>query len=378
MAARIILSCCLAPTLPKPSISGYSESAHLEMSFDNGSDLGSNDSSCHFNEEFKYILLPVSYGIVFVVGLVLNAIALWIFSCKLRPWNASITYMFNLALSDLLYVLSLPLLTYYYANRNDWPFGVILCKLTRFLFYANLYSSILFLTCISVHRFIGIYYPFQSLKWIKVKRAWVVCLLVWAAVIICLIPNLLFVTTSKRAGDILCHDTTRREDFPQYVSYSSAIMVILFIIPFFIIVICYSLMTRELIKAPMSKSNKTSYNVKKKSIKMIIIVLFVFSLCFVPFHITRTIYYTFRVLEKSCYALNIVNFTYKITRPLASVNSCIDPILYYLAGDIYRKKVVHAVIRRKGCVRQTVSKMDCKTNEKSMINTGTVYSIMQR
>ncbi|XP_020389950.2 P2Y purinoceptor 4-like [Rhincodon typus] len=347
------------------------------MSFDNGSNFGSNDSSCHFNEEFKYILLPVSYGTVFVVGLVLNAGALWIFICRLRPWNATTTYMFNLALSDFLYVLSLPLLTYYYANRNDWPFGVVLCKLTRFLFYANLYSSVLFLTCISVHRFIGICYPFQSLKWIKVKRAWVVCLLVWAIVIICLIPNLLFVTTSKWADDTLCHDTTRREDFPQYVSYSSAIMVILFIIPFFIIVICYSLMTKELVKTPISKSSRTSHDVRKKSIKMIIIVLFVFSLCFVPFHITRTMYYTFRVLDKSCYSLNIVNFTYKITRPLASVNSCIDPILYYLAGDIYRKKVVHAVIRRKGCVRRTVSNMDSKMNEKSVINTGTLYFITQ-
>ncbi|XP_067904058.1 P2Y purinoceptor 4-like [Heterodontus francisci] len=336
------------------STSGYSESAPLETNPDDGHGSGSNNNSCHFNEEFKYILLPVSYGIVCVVGLVLNAIALWMFLCKMRPWNATIIYMLNLAISDLLYVLSLPLLTYYYANRNDWPFGVVLCKLTRFLFYANLYSSILFLTCISVNRFMGVCYPIRSLKWIKVKQAWAVCMLVWAAVIICLIPNLLFVTTSSQGDDILCHDTTRREDFPQYVLYSSITMVILFGIPFLIIIFCYSLMIRELNKTPVSGSNNSSSNVKKKSIKMIISVLFVFSLCFIPFHITRTLYYTFRVLEKSCYALNIVNFTYKITRPLASVNSCIDPILYFLAGDNYRQKLVHVMMRRKGCVRRSV------------------------
>ncbi|XP_078402283.1 P2Y purinoceptor 4-like [Cetorhinus maximus] len=357
--------------------SGYSESVPQETKTDNGSDSGNNNNSCQFNEEFKYILLPVSYGIVCVVGLVLNAIALWMFLCKMRPWNATITYMFNLALSDLLYVLSLPLLTYYYANQNDWPFGVVLCKLTRFIFYANLYSSILFLTCISVHRFMGVYCPFRSLRWIQMKQAWVVCMLVWAAVIICLIPNLLFVTTSSRSDDLLCHDTTRREDFPQYVLYSSVTMVILFFIPFLIIIFCYSLMTRKLNKTLVSDSNRSSSNSKKKSIKLIIVVLFVFSLCFVPFHITRTMYYTFRVLNKSCYALNIVNFTYKITRPLASVNSCIDPILYFLAGGNYRRKLMHAVMRRKGCVRRTVSNIGSKMNEQSVLGTSGAFSVTQ-
>ncbi|XP_067852835.1 P2Y purinoceptor 4-like [Heptranchias perlo] len=359
MAARIILSYHLAPTVSMSLTSGYSESAPLVTGSDDASGSGGTNNSCRFDEEFKYILLPVSYGIVCVVGLVLNVIALWMFLCKLRPWNATVIYMFNLAVSDLLYVLSLPLLTYYYANRNDWPFGVVLCKFTRFLFYANLYSSILFLTCISVHRYMGVCYPIRSLKWINVKQAWAVCMLVWVAVIICLIPNLFFVTTSSRDDDTLCHDTTRREDFPRYVLYSSATMVILFIIPFLIIIFCYSLMTRELNKTHVSGSNRSSSNVKKKSIKMIIIVLFVFSLCFVPFHITRTMYYTFRILKKNCYALNIVNFTYKITRPLASVNSCIDPILYFLAGDNYRGKLVHVVLRRKPCVRRSVPSTLC-------------------
>ncbi|XP_078068174.1 P2Y purinoceptor 4-like [Mustelus asterias] len=377
MAARIILSYHWAPTVPIFSTSGYSESTPPETNSDNGNGSSNNNNSCHFNEEFKYILLPVSYGTVCVVGLVLNATALWMFLCKMRPWNATITYMFNLALSDLLYVLSLPLLTYYYANRNHWPFGVVLCKLTRFIFYANIYSSILFLTCISVHRFMGVCFPFQSLKLIKVKHAWVVCMLVWVVVIICLSPNLFFVTTSNWDDDILCHDTTRREDFPQYFFYSSAIMVILFIIPFLIIIFCYSLMTIKLNKTLVSSSNRSLPNVKKKSIKLIIIVLFVFSLCFVPFHITRTMYYTFRILEKDCYALNIVNFTYKITRPLVSVNSCIDPILYFLAGDNYRGKLKHVVLMRKDCVRQTTANMDCKMNEQSGFGTQSVYFVTQ-
>ncbi|XP_007907934.1 P2Y purinoceptor 4, partial [Callorhinchus milii] len=318
--------------------------------------------SCTFNEEFKYILLPVSYGTFFVLGLVLNAVALWMFVCKMRPWNATTIYMFNLAMSDLLYVLSLPLLTYYYANRNHWPFGVVLCKLTRFLFYSNLYCSILFLTCISVHRYLGICYPMRSLRWLKVRNARLICLLVWVAVISCLVPKLIFVTTSRRGEDILCHDTTRPELFPKYVAYSSSIMALLFIIPFLVILFCYTFMAWELSKVHMPTSET-----KRKSIKMIIIVLVVFAVCFVPFHITRTMYYSFRLQDKGCRALNIVNFTYKITRPLATANSCIDPILYFLAGDNYRGRLVYALTRR-ACIRRPEAR-GCKGSGLSVIIT---------
>ncbi|KAM9849675.1 P2Y purinoceptor 4 [Aulostomus maculatus] len=298
------------------------------------------NSSCRFDEEFKYILLPVSYSLVFVVGFVLNATALWLF-LKMRPWNPSTVYMFHLALSDFLYVLSLPTLIYYYANRSHWPFGVAACKIVRFLFYANLYCSILLLTCISVHRYLGICHPIKALTLVKPRHAHLVCCLVWAVVTVCLVPNLIFVTTSRRDNDTLCHDTTRQEDFEEYVDYSSVVMVLLFGVPFLVIMVCYCLMARALCRPRQGlTTSQRGASSRRKSIKLIIVVLVVFAVSFVPFHITRTLYYTSRVLDLNCDFLNIVNFTYKITRPLASVNSCIDPILYFLAGDHYRSKLM--------------------------------------
>ncbi|XP_036379699.1 P2Y purinoceptor 4-like [Megalops cyprinoides] len=308
---------------------------------------GDSNESCRFDEEFKYILLPVSYTLVCVLGLVLNSMALWMFVSKMRPWKSSTVFMFHLAVSDTLYVLSLPTLIYYYANRSHWPFGVVLCKLVRFLFYANLYSSILFLTCISVHRYLGICHPIRSLSVVKPCHAQLVCGLVWATVTICLVPNLVFVTTSQRDSDTLCHDTTRPEDFEQYVNYGSAVMTLLFGIPFLIIVVCYCLMARALCRPTRGLSpgwhQATS---RRKSITLIAMVLLVFAMCFVPFHVTRTLYYAYRVLDADCAVLNTVNFTYKITRPLASVNSCIDPVLYFLAGDHYRSKLIRALTRQ--------------------------------
>uniref|UniRef100_A0A8C6XCJ6 P2Y purinoceptor 2 n=1 Tax=Naja naja TaxID=35670 RepID=A0A8C6XCJ6_NAJNA len=259
---------------------------------------------CKFNENFKYILLPVSYSIVFVVGLTLNLLALYVFLFRIKTWNASTTYMFNLAVSDLLYVISLPLLVYYYAMEDNWPFSVGLCKIVRFLFYTNLYGSILFLLCISAHRFMGICLPLRSLEWGQVRYARWVSGIVWLVVISCQSPVLFFVTTSQRCNSITCHDTSAKELFDQFLIYSSVMLP-----------------TRGMSR--MSSS-------KKKSVKMIIIVMLVFIICFLPFHITRTLYYSFRSWDLSCPTLDAINLAYKLCRPLASTNSCLDPILYFL------------------------------------------------
>ncbi|NWH77263.1 P2RY2 protein, partial [Piaya cayana] len=286
---------------------------------------------CIFNEDFKYVLLPVSYGIVCVVGLFLNLLALYLFIFRIKTWNASTTYMFNLAVSDTLYVVSLPLLVYYYAMGDNWPFSVGLCKIVRFLFYTNLYCSILFLLCISIHRFLGICFPLKSLHWGHVRYARRVSVIVWVVTVVCQSPVLFFVTTSVKRDTITCHDTSSKDLFGQFVIYSSVMLVLLFCIPFLIIIICYCLMARRLLQPTRGMSRRSRS--KKKSVKMIIIVLMVFIICFLPFHVTRTLYYSFRSWDLSCETLNAINLAYKVTRPLASTNSCLDPILYFLAGQ---------------------------------------------
>lgn len=117
-------------------------------------------SSCSIDESYKYVFLPVCYSLTFLFSLTLNSVVL-LRSCRRqdgccggggRRWNTSLIYMVNLATTDLMYGLSLPFLVASYVLRDRWVFGDFMCRLVRFLFYFNLYCSIFFLTCISVHR----------------------------------------------------------------------------------------------------------------------------------------------------------------------------------------------------------------------------------
>ncbi|XP_074536199.1 P2Y purinoceptor 2 [Halichoeres trimaculatus] len=308
---------------------------------------------CKFREEFKYILLPVSYALVFVVGLALNATALFVIVCRTKRWKPSTIYMFNLTMCDTLYVFTLPFLIYYYADENDWPFSEPICKIIRFLFYANLYGSILFLCCISLHRFIGICYPVRSLYWVSARRARLVSVAVWAIVLFCQAPILYFSRVRDRANGRLCYDTTSPELFDDFLVYSSIMSVLMFALPFMVVMVCYGLMVRKLLEPGWGsqegpdgeRGGLSAQRSKQKSVKMIIIVLAVFMLCFLPFHLTRSLYYSFRYLRQinpaqvSCTLLEASSVAYKVTRPLASANSCLDPILYFLAGQDARSNL---------------------------------------
>uniref|UniRef100_A0A8C5NBH7 P2Y purinoceptor 2 n=1 Tax=Gouania willdenowi TaxID=441366 RepID=A0A8C5NBH7_GOUWI len=302
---------------------------------------------CHFNEDFKYILLPVSYALVFVVGLALNVTALYWMVFRTKTWNPSTIYMFNLTVCDTLYILTLPFLIYYYAGENDWPFSEPLCKIVRFLFYANLYGSILFLSCISLHRFVGVCFPMRSRNWSVLERLQS-----------CTFPESGEFSRDKEKR--ICYDTTSPELFDDFLAYSSVVLVLMFALPFMVVMVCYGLMVRKLLEphqwsnVGIGRDGKTPSRVKQKSVKTIIIVLTTFMLCFLPFHLSRSLYYSFRYLRQiSCSLLEASSVVYKVTRPFASANSCIDPILYFLA---VRDGVGCSLSKRKKLSDEIISK----------------------
>lgn len=74
----------------------------------------------------------------------------------------------------------------------------------------------------------------------------------------------------------------------------------MFALPFMVLMVCYGLMVRKLLEPGWGPGGEvlTAQRTKQKSVKMIIIVLAAFMLCFLPFHLTRSLYYSLRYLRK--------------------------------------------------------------------------------
>ncbi|XP_067275664.1 P2Y purinoceptor 3 [Pseudorasbora parva] len=294
--------------------------------------------SCTYKEEFKRYLLPSVYSLVFIFGLPLNFIII------LRIWGSRRTltrtkiYMLNLAVADFLYVCSLPLLIYNYANKDYWPFGDFTCRLVRFQFYSNLHGSIFFLTCISFQRYMGICHPLTL--WPKQggrRLAWLVCAGVWVAVVLLCAPTFEFAATGMQRNRTVCYDLSVPQRSPQYFPYGITLTCVGFIMPFLVIVVLYCKMARVLCQASEAQE-ASAVEKKNKAIRMIIIVMLVFAISFLPFHMTKTLYLLVRTLPSApCKLRNLLAVVYKCTRPFASMNSVLDPILFYFTQPQYRR-----------------------------------------
>ncbi|XP_077467413.1 P2Y purinoceptor 3 isoform X1 [Stigmatopora argus] len=303
---------------------------------------------CTYKEDFKHVLLPTVYTFVFLLGLPLNAMVIlkiW----RRRPClSRSNIYMFNLAMADFLYVTSLPLLIYNYASHDYWPFGEFACKLVRFQFYSNLHGSILFLTCISVHRYIGICHPLATRQRQGGRRlAWLICGGVWLIVALLCAPTFHFASTGIQRNRTVCYDLSTPKQSVGYYPYGMALTCIGFLLPFTGVMVCYCKMA-HILCLPVSYHgvNTQTRDKRDRAVKIIIVVATAFCVSFLPFHLTKTSYLVARTLPSlSCETRNLFSIIYKSTRPFASMNSFLDPILFYFTQPRYRQSTKRFVFR---------------------------------
>ncbi|XP_059932194.1 P2Y purinoceptor 4-like [Gadus macrocephalus] len=160
------------------------------MHFSNKSEGSTQNSSnsCpegDYNMVLKY-LLPISFSLLFLFGLSLNAFVLFFIKFRTKHWTPFTIYMLNLTVCDTLFVLMLPMAIYH--QVKDWPFGEPLCKITFFVVNTNHYGK----QYVYLHRFMGICYPVRSLSWNSSRRAKLVSVGVWACVLSSQAPILYF------------------------------------------------------------------------------------------------------------------------------------------------------------------------------------------
>ncbi|XP_071371610.1 lysophosphatidic acid receptor 6a [Centroberyx affinis] len=301
-----------------------------------------DSANCTKNDGFKYPLYSIVFSIVFVVGLITNVAAMYIFAFTLKLRNETTTYMMNLVVSDLLFVFTLPLRVFYFINRS-WPFGGVLCKLSVSLFYTNMYGSMLFLTCISVDRFLAIVHPLRS-RTLRTKRnAKIVCVAVWVLVLAGSLPTGFKLETTSPQNN---HSTVTFcfENFSsnQWKSHLSKVVIFIetvgFLIPLLLNVVC-SVMVLQTLRRPQTISRGGKLN-KTKILRMIIVHLSIFCFCFIPYNVNLVFYALVRTKTlKGCFVESVVRTIYPIALCIAVSNCCFDPIVYYFTSETIQNSI---------------------------------------
>ncbi|CAH2285207.1 kappa-type opioid receptor [Pelobates cultripes] len=149
--------------------------------YDNNSEY--SDSPAHESNHTSIsptlsVIITAVYSMVFVVGLVGNALVMFVIIRYTKMKTATNIYIFNLALADALVTTTMPFQSTSFL-MSSWPFGDVLCKIVVSIDYYNMFTSIFTLTMMSVDRYIAVCHPVKALDFRTPLKAKCINVFIW-------------------------------------------------------------------------------------------------------------------------------------------------------------------------------------------------------
>ncbi|XP_004399797.1 PREDICTED: probable G-protein coupled receptor 34 isoform 2 [Odobenus rosmarus divergens] len=302
-------------------------------------------TACSMDEKLLSSLLTISYSVIFIVGLVGNIIALYVFLGIHRKRNSIQIYLLNVAIADLLLIFCLPFRIMYHINGNQWTLGVILCKVVGTLFYMNMYISIILLGFISLDRYIKINRSIQQRRAVTTKQSIYVCCTVWTVALAGFLTMITLTLKKEDHNSTMCFHYREKHNAKGEAIFNY-VLVVMFWLIFLLIILSYIKIGKNLLRISKRRSKFPNSGKYAKTARNSFIVLIIFTVCFVPYHAFRFVYISSQLNRPSCYWKEIIHKTNEIMLVFSSFNSCLDPVMYFLMSSNIRKIMCQLLSRR--------------------------------
>lgn len=301
------------------------------------------------------------YILAFILGLIFNVLTLGPIWQQMRRQNVLGVFLLSLSVSDMLFLLTMPLWINYYRQEHHWQLGVPACSVAGFFYYSNMYISIYLLCCISMDRFLVVTFPLRAKTHLTSRYAWTQCVTVYAMVTTLHIMVLVNDNLKDAHDDVndndRCYETYPMEN---PVALFNLLRVGLgFLLPLLVLALSY-----WRVLATVGQSPGLSSQAKRKVRLLSFGVIGIFSICFAPYHIlllARSLVFYLSDYASYCRFEQKVHFFFSCTLALSSLNSVVDPVLYVLVSNGVQEEVRLCWRRHRGTQTDT----DCALNEGS-------------
>ncbi|XP_073489745.1 atypical chemokine receptor 3 [Aquarana catesbeiana] len=303
------------------------------------------------NKSALLYTLAIVYIFIFVMGLLANSVVIWLNIQSKTTGYETHLYIFNLAVADLCVLLTLPVLVVSLVQHNQWPMGEVTCKVTHLIFSINLYSSIFFLTCMSVDRYFSV-----SMRGAVGKRRRkiirrMVCVLVWLIAFVVSLPDTYYLKTvsSPVTNETYCRSMYPEESVKEWLLGMEILSIVLgFVIPFPIIAVFYCMLAWTLSSSSSNSLTSAGDQERRISGRLIVSYVLVFMVCWFPYHVMvlLDVLSFLQVLPFTCTFDNFLYAGVHITQCYSLLHCCINPILYSFIHRNYRYEIMKAFIFR--------------------------------
>lgn len=183
------------------------------------------------------------YTFTFLLGLPANLLVLFVYmrkACK-RGATPNVVYALNLCLANLALVVWLPVKAME-TVLQDWTLPAAICLIYSFFLFSSLYGSCLFLTAVTVGRYLSIAFPIIYKRYRRARLSCFICVALWALVLLHLGFALVaeggahFVSTKGDAS--VCYDHFNASQLAVLLPLRLEMAIVLFLLPLIVTSFC--------------------------------------------------------------------------------------------------------------------------------------------
>ncbi|XP_063360190.1 tachykinin-like peptides receptor 99D isoform X4 [Cydia amplana] len=309
-----------------------------------------NDSNS--TEPFQSFILPswrqAVWTVIFVAMVVAatlgNLVVIWVVLANKRMRSVTHYFLVNLSVADAMVSTLNVTFNFTYMLHSDWPFGDFYCKFCQFIAVLSISASVFTLMAISIDRYVAIISPLRPRLG---KRATLgIAAAIWAGSSLISSPNLVYFTTDT----VDLPDGTRRRvcfaKWPDYniapVSlydyyYNVAYMILTYFVPIISMMYTYARVGIELWGSKSigecTQAQLESVKSKRRVVKMMIVVVLIFAVCWLPFHVYFVVTAYYPELTNQEYIQEVYLGIYW----LAMSNSMFNPMIYCCMNSKFRR-----------------------------------------
>ncbi|XP_066539779.1 C-C chemokine receptor type 5-like isoform X1 [Hoplias malabaricus] len=287
-------------------------------------------------QAFGQVFLPTFYTMVFIVGFIGNGLVAYVLIKYHHRSNMTDVCLLNLAMSDLLFLFSLPFWAHY-AAMNQWIFGNFMCKAVTSFFMLGFYGSVFFMILMTVDRYVVIVHAHASLfsKHHSAKAGMGVACFMWLICLMASLPTMIFSEEKKESNGSTCKPEYPPDTYWRQFGYIE-LNILGLILPLSVMVFCYS----QIIPTLYHMRSQT----KHKAIRLIMVLIIVFFVFWTPYNVVTFLFLLHHTGHlQSCEWQQNLGLSMQWVETIAFSHCCLNPIIYAFVGQKFRRLVVKAL-----------------------------------
>jgi len=277
------------------------------------------------DDDIITLSMTVLYVIIMIIALAGNTLLIYIVWKKPGTRNLTSFLFVNMAVADLMVALfQMPVsITHFYVYGSS-ELIIFHCRFVYYVFYVSATASISCLTVMAFDRYFAVVHPFRRSLWFRKPK--IITPIIWiSSVALMSIVPVAFKLIEGKCG------VEQSLVLPFYACF----FAVGFLLPLAVISVLYTKVARKLwlhevpVDHNVSGSQRKHEIPKKKVIRMLIIVVVVFAVCWLPLHVYQMLTSVALGSSEPSEKLDLyVTVLVYVCYWLSHANSAINPWLY--------------------------------------------------